>query len=120
MASDKKKIRSNALVNYFQASLEELRKVTWPTRNQAVRLTFLVLGFCMVVAVLLGVLDFVFGIGYRSLLNLGPERALPVNYEEEVPADAVVPTIDVGNIVIGDEISGETMVVDDTAEAPAE
>lgn len=82
MASEKAKHKKNPLVNYLQASFEELRKVTWPTRNQAIRLTFLVLGFCMVVAILLGILDFVFGIGYRSLLDLGPERSLPTGIEE--------------------------------------
>jgi len=96
MASDKAKSKNSA-VNYVQASAEELRKVTWPTKNQAVRMTFLVLGFCMVVALILGVLDFVFGIGYRSLLDLGPERALPAAVYEETG------TLDGGAVTVGDD-----------------
>ncbi len=96
MASDKAKSKSVA-VNYVQSSVEELRKVTWPTKNQAIRMTFLVLGFCLVVALILGVMDFVFGIGYRSLLDLGPERSLPAAVLEETG------TLDGGAVTVGEE-----------------
>lgn len=38
----------------------ELSKVIWPTRNQAVKLTAIVIGVSIVVAIFIGVLDFVF------------------------------------------------------------
>ena len=37
------RIKKNPLLNYFQESYEELKKVTWPTRNKAIRLTGIVL-----------------------------------------------------------------------------
>ena len=61
--------KKNPVVNYFQESFEELRKVTWPTRNQAIKLTFIVIGFCIVFALFIGVLDFGLNAGYRELVN---------------------------------------------------
>lgn len=96
MAPEKAKSK-NAAVHYVQSSVEELRKVTWPTKNQAVRMTFMVLGFCLVVALILGVLDFVFGFGYRSLLDLGPERALPTAVMEETAP------LERGDVTVGED-----------------
>ena len=47
----------------------ELRKVTWPTKEQTARITIVTLVFTLVTAILLGVIDFVFGIGIRSLVD---------------------------------------------------
>lgn len=96
MASEKAKSK-NVAVHYVQSSVEELRKVTWPTKNQAVRMTFMVLGFCLVVALILGVLDFVFGFGYRSLLDLGPERTLPATVTEETAP------LEGGEVTVGED-----------------
>ncbi|MBI4232284.1 preprotein translocase subunit SecE [Candidatus Peregrinibacteria bacterium] len=49
-----------AVKNYFRTSFEELSKITWPTKNQAVRLTIIVLVFCVLIAIVLGILDFLF------------------------------------------------------------
>lgn len=38
----------------------ELKKVSWPTRNQAFRLTAIVIGASVVVGVYIGALDFIF------------------------------------------------------------
>ena len=62
----------NFIVSYVQESFEELRKVTWPTKNQAVKLTFLVLGICLVTAVFIGAIDFVFSYGHQQLLKYAP------------------------------------------------
>lgn len=48
------------LMEYFVASRAELTKVTWPTRRQTARLTLLVIVFSLVMAAILGSLDFVF------------------------------------------------------------
>ena len=39
----------------------ELRKVTWPTRQEAIRLTIMVLIVCEVIGVILALLDYGFG-----------------------------------------------------------
>jgi preprotein translocase subunit SecE len=40
--------------------IAELRKVTWPTREEAIRLTVMVVIVCAVVGVILAVLDYGF------------------------------------------------------------
>ncbi len=50
----------NALVRYFQETGDELRKVSWPTREQAIRLTMVVLGSTVAAAFFFGVLDYFF------------------------------------------------------------
>lgn len=41
--------------------IAELKKVTWPTRDEALRLTAMVLVVCAVVGVILALLDYGFG-----------------------------------------------------------
>jgi len=48
------------LIEYFAASRAELAKVTWPNRRQTIRLTMLVIIFSLVMAAILGSLDFIF------------------------------------------------------------
>ncbi|MFC1599820.1 preprotein translocase subunit SecE [Patescibacteria group bacterium] len=59
-----------ALFGYFTDSWQELKKVTWPTKNQAIKLTGIVLGFCFVSAVVLGLVDGIFSYVYKLLLTL--------------------------------------------------
>ncbi|MBT5015878.1 preprotein translocase subunit SecE [Candidatus Peregrinibacteria bacterium] len=62
--------KSNAMVAYFKNSFNELRKVTWPTKEQTLRLTIIVSIFSLIVAFFFGVLDYVFNVGFTELLNL--------------------------------------------------
>lgn len=48
----------NAITTYFQEALTELHQVRWPTRQQAVRLSAIVLGFTLISALLFGAIDF--------------------------------------------------------------
>ncbi len=50
----------NPVIRYFQETAEELRKVSWPTWEETVRLTVIVLGTTVVSAVFLGLLDLLF------------------------------------------------------------
>ncbi len=58
-----------AVKNYFKSSLEELTKVTWPTKNQAVRLTIIVIVFCVLIAAFLAGVDYLFNMGSSYLLK---------------------------------------------------
>jgi preprotein translocase subunit SecE len=60
---------SNRLIRYFQDTGDELRKVAWPSREQAIRLTLIVLGTTAVTAIFLGSLDSFFR--FLSSLLLG-------------------------------------------------
>ncbi|MBU1018798.1 MAG: preprotein translocase subunit SecE [Patescibacteria group bacterium] len=58
------------LLQYIKDSFDDIKKVTWPTKNQAVILSLIVFAVCIVVAIFLGVLDYVFGLGIQELINL--------------------------------------------------
>jgi len=57
------------IVDYFRESKAELKKVTWPTRKEAIKHTLLVIGISLVVAAFLGGLDYVFSFGLQTLIN---------------------------------------------------
>ncbi len=69
MADVKEIAKNNKITNYVRESFRELTKVTWPTKNQAVRLTIIVLSVCLVFAIALTVMDFVFGQGHNYLVK---------------------------------------------------
>jgi preprotein translocase subunit SecE len=50
----------NAIQRYFRETFGELRKVSWPTRQEATSLTIVVLIVIAVMSTFLGVLDFIY------------------------------------------------------------
>jgi len=62
--------KSNPTIAYFKNSFTELRKVTWPTKEQTLRLTIIVSIFSLVVAFFFGLIDYIFNIGFTELLRL--------------------------------------------------
>lgn len=50
----------NRIIRYFQETREELKKVTWPTQDETLRLTGIVLATTVAFSVVLGALDFIF------------------------------------------------------------
>ena len=59
----------NALSRYLRETRGELRKVTWPTRQESQRLTAIVLGVTAVMALFLGILDFIFSRGVQEIVR---------------------------------------------------
>ena len=57
---DDRKSIATRLRRFFRETLGELRKVSWPTPQEAWQLTKIVLLVMLVMAILLGGLDFVF------------------------------------------------------------
>jgi preprotein translocase subunit SecE len=49
------------IAGYLRDTRAELRKVTWPTREEAWNLTLIVLGTVIVMSIILGFADFIFG-----------------------------------------------------------
>jgi len=57
--ADKKETRHpNAIERFWRETTGELRKVNWPTREEAIRLTVIVLTVLAVMAIFLGTVDF--------------------------------------------------------------
>ena len=56
---------------FLDESWSELKKVTWPTRQQTLNLTFLVFLVSFVVGVFISAIDFVFTQGLTFIQTLG-------------------------------------------------
>lgn len=52
--------KENAIVRYLKETRAELKKVTWPTREEALNLTLIVVGFTIFMAAVLGLIDYIF------------------------------------------------------------
>ena len=52
--------KDNFIVKYFKDTRAELRKVSWPTRQEALNLTLIVVAFTIFMAALLGIIDYIF------------------------------------------------------------
>lgn len=53
-------LSNNKVVNYIKESKDELKKVVWPTKQELVRHTLIVIVISLVMAVFLGIFDFIF------------------------------------------------------------
>lgn len=51
--------RENRIVQYIRETRAELRKVVWPTREEAINLTAIVVGTIFAMSVFFGVIDYV-------------------------------------------------------------
>lgn len=49
-----------SVITFFSEVKSELTKVTWPTRNEVVRLTLIVISVSAIIGVYVGSLDYVF------------------------------------------------------------
>jgi preprotein translocase subunit SecE len=56
---------------FIDETTSELKKVTWPTREQTINLTFLVFLVSLVVGVFISVFDFIFTQGLTVVGKLG-------------------------------------------------
>ncbi len=69
-----RKLGSNAAkgsvnLRFFGEVIGELRRVTWPSANETLRLTLMVLAVAAVIGVVLGVADLVFGWAFGFILD---------------------------------------------------
>jgi preprotein translocase subunit SecE len=62
------RIRNNRIVEFLQDTWFELRKVSWPTRSEAVNLTIIVAAVTTFLALVLGLLDWMFSTAFGLLL----------------------------------------------------
>jgi len=59
----------NKLINYIKESIEEMKKVTWPTKKETYNYTILVIGISVGVAIFLGFIDYVFNFAFKFIIN---------------------------------------------------
>ena len=56
------------LSNYISETKEEMKHVSWPTRKQTFMFTMLVIFISLAVAAYLGLFDYLFSIGLKSII----------------------------------------------------
>ncbi|MBX3063981.1 MAG: preprotein translocase subunit SecE [Anaerolineae bacterium] len=61
------------LTTYFRDTIAELRKVSWPTREETLRLTWIVIIVTVITAIVLGIISFVFSLLTAQVAN--PDNA---------------------------------------------
>jgi len=64
------KKQPNAISRFFRETMGELRKVSWPTRQEAFSLSKIVAFVVAIMAIFLGLLDFLFFEFFEILFNL--------------------------------------------------
>jgi len=65
--SRSEKTRQNRLFRYFRETYYELRRVSWPTRSEALNLTVIVVVVTTFMSIVLGLIDYVFSLGFGLL-----------------------------------------------------
>ncbi len=46
--------------NFLSGPLSEIKKITWPTRQETIKYTLTVIVICIIVAIVLGLFDFLY------------------------------------------------------------
>jgi preprotein translocase subunit SecE len=64
-----KKKGENRVVTYLRETWYELKKVSWPTRSEAVNLTLIVVAVTAFLSLVLGFMDYVFSTIFRLFLG---------------------------------------------------
>ena len=59
---------ANKLIQYFIDSKAELKKVTWPTKKEAIRASLLVIAISLLTALFLGFVDILLNKGLEQIL----------------------------------------------------
>lgn len=79
-----------SLVDYFKSSKAELEKVTWPSRQETLRYSTLVLGISVIVAAFFASLDF----GLNRVVEVALEKKLaaPAQTKETQPTPTTTST----------------------------
>lgn len=62
-------IASNPLTNYLKTSYQELKKVTWPTREEAAKHALYVILMSAAVAVFFGIIDYALSYGIEIIVS---------------------------------------------------
>ena len=62
--------KQNAIQRYFSETLGELHKVSWPTRQEAVQLTIIVLAVMVFMGIFLGLVDLIAGHALNLALGI--------------------------------------------------
>ena len=63
------KKKENVVIKYLKETRAELKKVNWPSRQEATNLTLIVLAVTTFMALLLGLIDYIFARLFELILG---------------------------------------------------
>ncbi len=63
-------LTNNIAVRYFREAYEELKKVSWPTKREAIMYSSIVTGMCLALAVYFGLIDWLLSQGLEELVRI--------------------------------------------------
>ncbi len=69
MAVVKDSKQESRIGRWFRETRGEFRKVVWPTREEAIRLTYIVIGVALFMGLILGLADFILNTLYGLLIS---------------------------------------------------
>ena len=58
--------KKNRLMKFFRETKSEMKKVSWPSKDQLIRNTVVILAFVIIMTIVLSLVDF----GFERLLSL--------------------------------------------------
>lgn len=58
----------NKLTEYIKGAMEEMKKVTWPTKKETRNYTYLVVGLSLSLALFLALIDYLFTFGLEKII----------------------------------------------------
>jgi preprotein translocase subunit SecE len=64
-----KKTGENRIIRYFRETYYELKRVSWPTRSEALNLTVIVIVVTTFMAIILGLMDWVFSAAFGKFFS---------------------------------------------------
>jgi len=91
----------SGFTQYLRDTRAELRHVAWPTQLQTIVYSVLVAAISIIVAVYLGLFDFLFTTGLTRFLNVLPQNIPTQTQESQSPitvAETATGTIQIGDI----------------------
>jgi preprotein translocase subunit SecE len=65
----KEVVKENRVTQYFRETRAELRKVVWPTRQEATNLTLIVVGTIIAMSIFFGAIDYVLTALFRFVIT---------------------------------------------------
>ncbi len=58
------------LINYFREAREEMMKITWPSKQDTLKYSLVVIVLCLALAFFFAGLDYVLSLGIQKLISL--------------------------------------------------
>lgn len=69
MAKATAKKKENVVIKYLKETRAELKRVNWPSRQEATNLTLIVIAVTAFMTILLGALDFIFTLLFELIIR---------------------------------------------------